>query len=427
MTGLIADRHNHTNITVLNAITDVNGKLNYNGKDIGDVIMSSIDSNLDGIVDKASTLDGLSVTVTALNYLQGAKGNIQNQIDALGGAINLKDVHKSTYTDLTATTGMLKGDAYIVDADETQQGNKTWYVYNGTTWVYMGTTSIVARNFNTQPINLATETTGILQQTKVDLTGIAKTTDIPSITNLATLLKISDVSGVLNYNNNPIFNSNMVIDDNVVVNTKSWSSSKINSVVGQVGVKNVSENGRDNGKFLIYDKLSDKLVYTKMFVPDWEQNVSYDKGNVVWYNGGAYRCKTAHVSSLLLDTDIDNWEVFSGGGGAGGVAQLKEVSGQTTIAGNDSIYMHLSVGFNKYDIRTVYAKSLQDNNIVVEIYNQTNGGFKIYESLELPELQDTLMSPCEDRDSTKCLHVKIFNKGNISTDVNYLFYVTSLS
>jgi hypothetical protein len=109
------------------------------------------------------------------------------------------------------------------------------------------------------------------------------------------------------------------------------------------------------------------------------------------------------------------------------VAQLKEVSGQTTIGANDSIYMHLSVGFNKYDIRTVYAKSLQNNNIVVEIYNQTNDGFKVYESLELPEIQDSLVSPCEDKDATKCLHVKIFNKGITSTDIKYLFYVTSLS
>lgn len=427
MAGLISKSHEHSNMTVLNDIGDINGHISYKGVNLGDVIMASIDSNLDGVVDKASTLDGMTVGVNELNYLQGTKGNIQNQIDALGGAINLKEAHKTSYSDLSATTGMVKGDAYIVDNDESPNGNgnRTWYVYNGSLWIYMGTTSIIARNFTTQPINIVAESTGIIPETRVDAL-IARKSELPTIANKSVLDSITDVSGILNYKSSPIFDKSMVIDDTSVITTKSWSSSKINSAVGQVGVKSVSELGRDTNKFLVYDGLADKLIYTRMFIPDWQQTTEYQKGNVVWYDGSMYRCSTTHTSQLLLETDIDKW-VSINGGGAGGVAQLKEVEGQINIASQDSVYIHLPIGFDKYDIRTVYAKSLQNNNIVVEIYNATNAGFKVYESLELPEIHDTLQSPCSDKDSTKCLHVKLFNKGTIPTDIKYLFYVTSLS
>lgn len=50
------------------------------GSGTGDMLKSQYDTDDDGIVDSAETLDGLTATIAQLNYLNTATGNIQSQI-----------------------------------------------------------------------------------------------------------------------------------------------------------------------------------------------------------------------------------------------------------------------------------------------------------------------------------------------------------
>jgi hypothetical protein len=174
-----------THYDIVNKFTDTSGNIAYNGVKLGDMFKGIFDKNGDNIVDVASTLDGLLTSITELNYLKGVTGNIQDKFNSLSG-INLKDTHKATYSALISTTGMLKGDAYIVDADETKNGAQTWYTWNGTTWVFLGTASVTSRDFSVNPLNVLTESTGIVPESRIDSL-IARKSDVPVLDNLTLL------------------------------------------------------------------------------------------------------------------------------------------------------------------------------------------------------------------------------------------------
>jgi hypothetical protein len=106
---------------IIDNITDLNGRLAYYDKALGDMDKSIYDVNNDGIVDKASTLDGLASTVTELNYIHGAKGNIQAQIDALSSIGNFTG-SAPTYADIaTLFSSPKQKDMVIVITDEKKQ------------------------------------------------------------------------------------------------------------------------------------------------------------------------------------------------------------------------------------------------------------------------------------------------------------------
>ncbi len=425
MTGLLADRHTHANSTILNGLSDTDGHLSYNGHYVGDMVMDAFDANKDGIVDIASTLVGLAVSVDAINYLQGVSSNIQAQINALARSLHYEG-SVNTHADLIAIENPTDGSLVVVLIDETHSNGRSQYIYSEavTSWVYNGTFDSTSRDFTINPLKLSNEVTGILSASMIDQ-AIARKTDIPQFANKTLLDNLSDVNGILHYLNGPIFDKDMVIDDTLTLATKTWSSYKISKENGKVGTTLVDETNRGDNHLLIYDELAGKLRYSKMFIPEWTQLTYYEKGYIVWVNDTAKRCKTAHTSGLLFSNDVDNWNDIGGGGG-GGTSTLREVSGTITVAANDSVFVHLNTGFNKYDIRSIYATSMISEDIAIEIYNQTNNGTLIYQSLENPVIQDIVNAPCEDKDSTKCIHVKFFNRGTTQTDINYLIYITSL-
>jgi|GEM_PF-6494543 len=167
--------------------TDSDGTVKMTASDttskyLADLIDVSTIKNINGHL-VATTLDGLTATIAELNFLHGVTGNIQDKLNLLAGTISLKDTHKATYADLNMTTGMIQGDAYIVDADETQGGEQTWYVYNSKKWVCLSAISASTRDFFVNPLNVITESTGIYQEPRIDPL-IARKSDIPSIPNL---------------------------------------------------------------------------------------------------------------------------------------------------------------------------------------------------------------------------------------------------
>lgn len=180
--------HNHSNLTnVLDKLSaDSNNNLVFDTK----IIMSTnvYDINADGKVDsaeKADTIDGLLATIDELNHLQGATSNIQSQIDAISSGVNFKGEF-ADYATMTATiTTPTKGDWVYVLADETQGAMNTQYVYDGTSWIYGGGKTTV---------NDATDTVKGVIQLAGDLTGVASSPQLATVTTAQTIGYVQSVT-----------------------------------------------------------------------------------------------------------------------------------------------------------------------------------------------------------------------------------------
>lgn len=191
ISGAISSSHTHTNKPVIDLLTDSSGILLYNGISIaGNMLKSIYDTNNDGIVDSATTLSGLTATVTQLNYLTGASSNIQSQINALSSITNFTG-SAATYADVSTTYPTpSSGDMVIVLADENHSSSTTVYVYNGSSWIYSGPFNSELRTFTTDPIILSSEVTGTLSDTMLS-TNVVLESDfsntLANIDNAATL------------------------------------------------------------------------------------------------------------------------------------------------------------------------------------------------------------------------------------------------
>lgn len=158
--------HTHT-------IDDIDGLLDE---------LNNITVNVDGetIVIKdgqltAESLVGLVATIQEINNLQGTKGNLQGQIDALSNIGNFS-TSVDTYADLQALTGMQSSDMVIVLSDETRGNSSTIYIYNGSVWSFAGEfKGGEIRDFTTNPIDLQTETTNILPKSRYEKQNASET------------------------------------------------------------------------------------------------------------------------------------------------------------------------------------------------------------------------------------------------------------
>lgn len=125
-------------------------------------------------------IDGQTATVAEINFLTGVTSNIQAQIDNLGKSMTMYGVF-GTKADLLASTtpAPVDGNTAIVIADENNDNKQMTYIYieSSSTWTQVAESSVTVRNFTTNPIDLATETTGILHKSKID-TAIARLADV---------------------------------------------------------------------------------------------------------------------------------------------------------------------------------------------------------------------------------------------------------
>ena len=125
-------------------------------------------------------IEGQTATVAEINFLTGVKSNIQAQIDNLGKSMTMYGVF-GTKADLIASTTPtpVDGNTAIVIADEDNDNKQMTYIYIESTssWTQVAESSVTVRDFTTEPINLATETTGTLHKSKID-TAIARLADV---------------------------------------------------------------------------------------------------------------------------------------------------------------------------------------------------------------------------------------------------------
>ena len=125
-------------------------------------------------------IEGQTATVAEINFLTGVTSNIQAQIDNLGKSMTMYGVF-GTKADLLASTTPtpVDGNTAIVIADEDNDNKQMTYIYiaSNSAWTQVAESSVTVRDFTTEPIDLATETTGILHKSKIDI-AIARLADV---------------------------------------------------------------------------------------------------------------------------------------------------------------------------------------------------------------------------------------------------------
>ena len=125
-------------------------------------------------------IDGQTATVAEINFLTGVTSNIQAQIDNLGKSMTMYGVF-GTKADLLASVSPtpVDGNTAIVIADEDNNNKQMTYIYiaSNSAWTQVAESSVAVRDFTTEPIDLATETTGILHKSKIDI-AIARLADV---------------------------------------------------------------------------------------------------------------------------------------------------------------------------------------------------------------------------------------------------------
>lgn len=125
-------------------------------------------------------IDGQTATVAEINFLTGVTSNIQTQIDNLGKSMTMYGVF-GTKADLLASTTPtpVDGNTAIVIADEDNNNKQMTYIYiaSNSAWTQVAESSVAVRDFTTEPIDLATETTGTLHKSKIDV-AIARIADV---------------------------------------------------------------------------------------------------------------------------------------------------------------------------------------------------------------------------------------------------------
>lgn len=125
-------------------------------------------------------IDGQAVTVAEINFLTGVTSNIQTQINNLGKSMTMYGVF-ATKSDLLASTTPVPvdGNTAIVVSDEDNDNKQMTYIYISSTssWTQVAESSVTLRDFSTDPIDLSSETTGVLPESRI-ATAVARLADV---------------------------------------------------------------------------------------------------------------------------------------------------------------------------------------------------------------------------------------------------------
>lgn len=173
---------NESKNNLINNLSDINSKLYYKDKQLGDMLVSFYDRNFDGVVDSAETLLGLNVSISELNSYALDINKIKEDISKIKNGIVLRG-ELPTYNDLLQVKDLFEGLSYIILKDETRDGNKTYYIYNQNNWYYMGVFDVKLRDFKIDKIDLSLEVTNILKEANID-SKIARKTELHSHSNM---------------------------------------------------------------------------------------------------------------------------------------------------------------------------------------------------------------------------------------------------
>lgn len=172
---------NEEDITALSTVLDGFNAVITNGKLTDETIkFDALDTagyltdKIDGITivrsgNKlvAKSIQGVTVDFKQINLLSGATLNIQEQLNSLSKVVSVHSI-VNTKADLPAIV-LETGSTVLVRQDEDYANASTFYVSNGTVWEYAGKINAdLARDFTLEPLDIVTETTGILPKTRYE-------------------------------------------------------------------------------------------------------------------------------------------------------------------------------------------------------------------------------------------------------------------
>lgn len=156
------------------------GKIKVHSDSDYHYLQALVDAHTIQIVDDklvAKKLDGQIISITELNYLKGAKSDIQEQLDVLKGVKSIYDVF-DTKADLDADEGEPgDGQLALIRKDEDYHDKQTSYVFVKGKWEILAEVNEALRDFREDPLSLETEITGVLDKDNID-DDIARVEDV---------------------------------------------------------------------------------------------------------------------------------------------------------------------------------------------------------------------------------------------------------
>ena len=258
-----------------------------------------VDVNNDCLVVKK--IDGQTATVAEINFLTGVTANVQEQINNLGKSMTMYGVF-GTKADLLASVSPapVDGNTAIVVADEDNNNKQMTYIYiaSNSAWTQVAESSVTVRDFTTNPIDLDTETTGILSKDKID-TAIARLADVLDkatyVGSADGIVKQADMLTGLTYT---ITALNEAIKDSHTHTNKTALDKIVSNGLG-------SNFLADNGKYI-------SILSVGVSEPAYTSQIWIDTTNV--------------SKPVLKIHNGTNWIAVSGGGSETGVSTADSVT-----------------------------------------------------------------------------------------------------
>ena len=243
-------------------------------KYLSDLIDKSTVVNDNGTL-KVKKLDGQNVTITEINYLKGLTMNVMDLVNMFSnGGVKVINTPVNTYADLLAydKSSLIDGISYLVYvlADETHDNAKTTYLIDkiSSTPTYFGFAG-EHRDFTTNPIDLASEVTGKLGTSNIDVDALWK------------LLTINDTYKTLT-TNNEVFGTHgaKALYDELV--TSIGTKANTTDLTKHTGNTNIHITSAERTKWNEVDKKVNKTdIVDNLTSTDTDKPLSANQGKIL--------------------------------------------------------------------------------------------------------------------------------------------------
>lgn len=181
-----------------------------------------------------------------------------------------------------------------------------------------------------------------------------------------------------------------------------------------------------------YESLpNDRSAPAKLFnVPEYENNndtMMVYKNGVLQSKQMDYIEKSNKSIEFIKEIPVEDHIVFIAmSGGRGGVPTLNEINDTVALLPSETKTLSLDAWFDKYDIRTIYAKDENKNLISVSVFDKSSNGDVVYQSLKSNSIYDIANIPCQDKDGTQKIHVQLINHSQNNAQVTLKIKTTNL-
>lgn len=408
--------HKHENLVTLDKFGEYKGDLTWSGKTLGNMINDYYDADGDGLVDKAATLQGLTSTISELNFTNGLTGNIQSQLDALSSGTKFRGEF-ATFLDMTNAVGGEKGDWVFVLVDETQAGAKnTQYYHDGNEWIFGGGATKNPEATLTQ--------SGVIKLGGV-LSNPNSTATSPQLTDTGVYEGFYTTPNITVGKDGRIThieaNDVVFLNDTITSEFETWSSKKIDETIANKADKTHSHAQLHDADLLGKIRLSDVAPNDKFAIvynattgkAEWQRQ----QGGKVFVGSkfieGDYTLKAGSYINLFVDDVTKEITINSTfrDGVNNGVPTLTEITESIVVPKGETVRFSSNAAFNKYMVNVIKVTNDEDCTMELGIYEQSEGGELEYLSNREYRTHDIMSLPIMDMDQTKKIHLSLTNYG----------------